>query len=99
MRYNSTESDVLLLDISNNDEYVWTNIFHPTPPTPKHVTQTIIGIVIGSLIGGISLLFGGLFIYKKNKNKRKNKKVIPILGNDEVNIRIVNDNKEKATSS
>ncbi len=32
--YNETENDLLLLDISNNDEYIWTTIFHPIPPTP-----------------------------------------------------------------
>ena len=32
----STESDILLLDISNNDEYKWTNTFElPPPPTPS----------------------------------------------------------------
>ncbi|GET01645.1 hypothetical protein GLOIN_2v1761507 [Rhizophagus clarus] len=28
-----TESDILLLDISNVDEYTWTNEFYPLPPT------------------------------------------------------------------
>ncbi|PKC63567.1 hypothetical protein RhiirA1_519059 [Rhizophagus irregularis] len=33
--YDKTiESDILLLDISNNDEYIWTTIFDPKMPSP-----------------------------------------------------------------
>uniref|UniRef100_U9U1M0 Galactose oxidase n=1 Tax=Rhizophagus irregularis (strain DAOM 181602 / DAOM 197198 / MUCL 43194) TaxID=747089 RepID=U9U1M0_RHIID len=37
MGYNkSIESDILLLDINNNNEYKWTSIFDPsTPPSPS----------------------------------------------------------------
>src|SRR6266498_4088952 len=84
-----------------------------TPSTPKSSTtkstkkSTIIGTVVGTLIGGIFLLFGGLFIYKRNENKRKNKKEISILGNDEINnedltipvIRIINDHEKKTISA
>ena len=42
--YNqSVESDILLLDISNNDEYVWTNNFQPPPllsPLPSQSPQS-----------------------------------------------------------
>jgi len=44
----------------------------------------IIGIAIGTFLGGISLSFGGFFLYKWNKNKKKNKRAIPIPGNEEV---------------
>src|SRR6266498_1553035 len=40
--YNTTfgmvDSDILLLDISNNDEYMWTNIFEPS--IPKTISST-----------------------------------------------------------
>jgi len=81
--YNSTtDSDILLLEISNIDEYKWIKI--TSPSSPNNI-PTILGTVIGSLIGSISLLFGGLFIYKRNKNKRKNKIPIPTPGSDEIN--------------
>ncbi|RGB39851.1 hypothetical protein C1646_811717 [Rhizophagus diaphanus] len=43
--YNpSLESDILLLDISNNDEYIWTNEFDssslPTSPAPSPTSDT-----------------------------------------------------------
>ncbi len=119
--YDETESDILLLDISNNDEYIWTNIFLPASPTssPTSTTPPIfpipstsptpsspnkstkIGIIIVFLIGGISLLFGGLFLYKRNENKTK---VIPTPGNDEINNhdstrRIINNNERKTIST
>ena len=67
----SNESDILLLDISNNNEYKWTNIFEPPltpssstpsstlPPSPQisHSSQ-ITSIIVGSTIG--SLIFGFL---------------------------------------
>ncbi|CAG8494019.1 16119_t:CDS:2 [Rhizophagus irregularis] len=43
-----TESDILLLDISNVDEYIWTYEFYP-PPLPQSSTSS------GSLIGGATL--------------------------------------------
>ncbi|RIA86769.1 hypothetical protein C1645_740603 [Glomus cerebriforme] len=58
-----TESDILLLDISNKNEYAWTNTFVNSPPstttfvksittnTPKSTQLTnFIGLIIGSLI-------------------------------------------------
>src|SRR6266540_1149352 len=105
MGYNTTfgmvDSDILLLDISNNDEYTWTTIFEPSvqtksstpstttssPPSSKRPNYTliIIGAVVGSFIIGISLAFGGVFLYKWNKNKKENKQLIPITGNEQVN--------------
>ncbi|RIA96739.1 hypothetical protein C1645_754180 [Glomus cerebriforme] len=73
--YNETDSDVLLLDISNNDEFKWTTDFIP-PKTlrqlsAKKTKDVIIGIIVGSIIGGVLLLSIGFFIlYKWNKNKK-----------------------------
>src|SRR6266542_6476195 len=112
--YNETGNDILLLDISNNDGYIWTNSFEPqTTPTTSLATTTttsiaipplstslsssplssqqsnalsknipvVIGIAIGAFIVGVSLAFGGVFLYKRNKNKKENKKAIPFTGN------------------
>ena len=35
-----TEDDVLLLDISNNDEYIWTTNFVPQPASPSSVPSS-----------------------------------------------------------
>ena len=35
-----TENDVLLLDISNNDEYIWTTNFVPQPASPSSVLSS-----------------------------------------------------------
>ena len=104
----STESDILLLDISNNDEYIWTYDFYPSPPTtpaapnsPASPTSSetssaqqsdkllnipaIIGIVIGSVIGGALLSFGGFFLYRKRntRNIRQNQNnILQIPGNE-----------------
>ncbi|CAG8718008.1 8711_t:CDS:2 [Rhizophagus irregularis] len=57
--YDKTvESDILLLDISNNEEYIWTSI-------------NTTGAVLGTLLGGILLSVGSFLIYKWNKNKRE----------------------------
>ncbi|PKY49670.1 galactose oxidase, partial [Rhizophagus irregularis] len=80
--YDKTvESDILLLDISNNEEYIWTTIFDPkmpSPPPPPPPTlppslssDKIAGIIVGSLLSGILLLVGSFLIYKWNKNKQK----------------------------
>jgi hypothetical protein len=93
------KSDILLLDISNNDEYTWTNNFEPPPPpssalpsisptSPVSIsssTQANIGIIIGTLIGGVLLGVGGSFLYKWNKNKQKRKEATPTSGNEEGN--------------
>jgi len=45
----------------------------------------VIGVAIGAFIGGISLAFGGAFLYKWNKNKNEDKKVVLIPENEKVN--------------
>ncbi|RIA87846.1 hypothetical protein C1645_739820 [Glomus cerebriforme] len=112
---NSIASDILLLDISNNKEYVWTTTFDPSipnnnvtisllpPPSSSHsplpssstisnTTPAIAGAIVGSLFGGILFSFGVFFLYKWNKNKRKQGNqenqagyVIPIHGNENFN--------------
>jgi len=93
------DSDILLLDISNNDEYTWTTIFEPSVQTKSSTPSTttiisvsssqqsntssnnvpiVIGITIGTFIS-ISLVFGGVFLYRRNKNKQRHRKsLIPI---------------------
>ncbi|CAB4414585.1 unnamed protein product [Rhizophagus irregularis] len=72
------ESDILLLDISNNEEYVWTTSFDPSP-SPSSSSQTsnnssdnskMVGAIVGSLLSGIFLSVGSFFLYKWNKNKQ-----------------------------
>ncbi|CAI2162545.1 13137_t:CDS:2 [Funneliformis geosporum] len=75
------DDDILLLDISNDQEYVWTNIYDP-PTSSKSSSVTlpisaIVGIVIGSLIGGMLLSFGGFFLFIWNKNMKESINTIP----------------------
>ena len=56
-----------------------------TPNKSSNNIPIIIGIAIGTFLGGISLSFGGFFLYKWNKNKKRIKRAIPIPGNEEVN--------------
>ena len=39
---HSEISDILLLDISRNDEYVWTNVFNPGPPPPMSTSSNFV---------------------------------------------------------
>ncbi len=56
------ENDILLIDISNNDKYTWTNIFYASTPKTSSSLLIIIGAVVGSLIGGIFLSFEFFYI-------------------------------------
>ncbi|RGB22238.1 hypothetical protein C1646_677990 [Rhizophagus diaphanus] len=79
---NSNDSDVLFLDIKNNDIYEWSNFFvspksriQSTPSTNNNGSSkfVIIYSVIGSLIiGGICLLVGIFILRKWNKNNKVN---------------------------
>ncbi|CAB5207355.1 unnamed protein product [Rhizophagus irregularis] len=77
------ESDVLLLDISDDSEYVWTTSFDPTPlkinSTPSNSlslkpatnnTSIIVGLTIG-LILFICILSGITIFYIRYKNSNK----------------------------
>ena len=78
----------MLLDISNNDEYMWTNTFDisssetPTTPQKPNYTSIIIGAVAGTLVGGALLSFGGLYLYRWNKSRQKQKQMLLIPGNE-----------------
>ncbi len=53
--YNETGNDILLLDISNNDGYIWTNSFEPqTTPTTSLATTTTTSIAIPPLSTSVS---------------------------------------------
>ncbi|CAG8530091.1 6737_t:CDS:2 [Funneliformis caledonium] len=91
MDYNpNIDNDILLLDIGDEQEYIWTSSFEVNPTVP-----VTIGIIIGSVAGCVLLLLGGLFIYKRYTNKKeKNKVVLPtpeVVGNKDVNRRDIND--------
>lgn len=69
-------SDILLLDISNNDEYVWTKDYKPTIDN-KDNKLTII-IIIGtliSLIGSVLLLISSFYLYKESKKYKVKKEL------------------------
>ncbi|PKY54983.1 galactose oxidase [Rhizophagus irregularis] len=82
------ESDILLLDISNNEEYIWTTIFDPkipSPPSPSPSPSPSLSLSpspsspsslnnSGNIAGAVvgSLLSG---ILLSNKNKRKQKTI------------------------
>ncbi|CAG8528698.1 5515_t:CDS:2 [Funneliformis caledonium] len=76
------DNDLLLLDISNNDDYKWIDI----SPSSSKAQQFKIPIIIGAVVGGLVFsLLGGIFVYKWNK--KKNEKVIPTPGDEESNIK------------
>ncbi|CAG8503422.1 8283_t:CDS:2 [Funneliformis caledonium] len=74
------EHDILLLDISNDDEYKWTTEFNPSylssPPTPMRKSTnipTLVGTIIASLSGGSFFTIGMLYLYRWIENRRRNK--------------------------
>ena len=77
----------MLLDISNNDEYVWTTSSNPsssstiTSSPSNVVSTTAIGTSIG-VIGGIALTIGSFFLYKRYKNRKERNEAIPTPGNE-----------------
>ena len=68
----------MLLDISNPDEYIWTNDFVLSPTSPATSLAIIIGTIIGSLFGGALFAFGSFSLYKWNKKRRKQKELLSI---------------------
>ena len=79
--YDETESDLLLLDISDDDEYVWTTNFdvvHPTASSTSNndPTSNIISLVVGGVIVGLAMLSCGVYLYVRNQN-RKRQSLIP----------------------
>ncbi|CAB4393038.1 unnamed protein product [Rhizophagus irregularis] len=85
MFYQPPENDILLLDISNVNEYIWTNEFNPFPSSIVNTSASvpsdspsqsvtshnsnIVGIIIGSLVAGALLSFVGSYLYRWNKNR------------------------------
>ncbi|RIA96736.1 hypothetical protein C1645_814920 [Glomus cerebriforme] len=65
-----SESDILLLDISNNDEYKWTTKFNPPQNSSKNNIIPLISIFMGSLVGGILLSIGIFFLHKRREAKK-----------------------------
>jgi hypothetical protein len=60
-----------LLDISNNDEYIWTTSFSPAPPIITYNNiGVVIGVVVGSTFCAVLLLVGGYYLRKWYKNKQ-----------------------------
>jgi len=84
--YRATgESDVLLLDISNATDYVWTTSFDPnavvsqpspsspppSEPSPKQSTNNV-GVIAGSVVASIvavGVLLGVVYFFIKRKRK------------------------------
>ncbi|CAG8699718.1 4164_t:CDS:2 [Funneliformis caledonium] len=89
---SNVDNDILLLDISNNEEYIWTNNFDPNdtivppPVSPNNDSPTstsipvMIGISVGTCVVVISLLFGGFYLYKWRKTKTENMRALPTPG-------------------
>ncbi|CAB5368677.1 unnamed protein product [Rhizophagus irregularis] len=95
--YNrSIENDILLLDISNVNEYIWTNEFYfnslplPSNNEPSSINKSliigVIGVIIGTWVGFLSLV---IFIeYRRNKNRSKDD------DNDQVENKVHNYGQE-----
>ncbi|CAG8730778.1 6169_t:CDS:2, partial [Funneliformis caledonium] len=88
--YNSDlENNILLLDISNNEEYKWTTVFDPLLPSSSlsplpspipTIIQSIpvmIGIIIGSLFCGSLLTIGFFLLYKHRQGQNNAELRIP----------------------
>ncbi|GBC05714.1 hypothetical protein RclHR1_00640002 [Rhizophagus clarus] len=71
--YNQgAENDILLLDISNNNEYVWTTSFNPIQPSIQVSNIVmVIGVVLGSVFGSALLLVGCYCLRNWYKNKKE----------------------------
>jgi|tagenome__1003787_1003787.scaffolds.fasta_scaffold19496863_1 hypothetical protein len=73
--------DVSLLDISNNDKYIWTNVFIPTKEsTPSNERNSpnvgvLVGAILGSVVGVIILSIGGFLLYKRKYHEKYNKAI------------------------
>ena len=79
--YDETESDLLLLDISDNDEYIWTTNFDvahikASSTSNNAPTSNTISLVVGGVIVGLAMLSYGVHLYIRNQN-RKGQSLIP----------------------
>ncbi|CAG8553170.1 10430_t:CDS:2 [Funneliformis caledonium] len=77
----------------NNDEYKWIDVLPLSPSLSPTLTskaqQSKMPIIIGAVVGGglVFSLLGGIFVYKWNKKKKEDIKVIPTPGDEESNIK------------
>ncbi|RIA99776.1 hypothetical protein C1645_730688 [Glomus cerebriforme] len=72
-KLESDQSDLLLLDISNDNEYIWTTKFDLNPVPPEASGPPIIIKIILPIFGCILLILltiGCFFLHKFYKNKR-----------------------------
>ncbi|PKK72336.1 hypothetical protein RhiirC2_742961 [Rhizophagus irregularis] len=101
---NSKEDDVLLLDISNNDQYVWTGYYAISDSAPSPIDSKIsrnyklIGIIGASVVGSMVLIAGTYYLHRWNRNRRTKIAVHPPSGKldnqtgQKVVLTMVNDN-------
>jgi hypothetical protein len=102
-RYRSSgEGDVLLLDISNDAEYIWTTSFDPTPFTTdsqspnlplksKNIPNKILlaGLIVGIIVFIIILSLGAFFFmrrHKNHKNTNPNEDIMLIPSDNELSL-------------
>ena len=62
-----------------------TQATHATGASQINNQPTFVGAIVGSLFAGALLSFGGLFLYKWNKNKQNQRNAMPIYGNENYN--------------
>ncbi|CAB5202921.1 uncharacterized protein OCT59_030105 [Rhizophagus irregularis] len=90
---NIGESDVLLLDIGNSSNYIWTDYFDPDAAIPpqqlpqqqynnKNNIRIIIGVVFG-VLGMICITSLSIFFFIKRRKKSLNETTFPIPDNGE----------------
>ncbi|CAI2172462.1 2758_t:CDS:2 [Funneliformis geosporum] len=93
--YDQTiDNDVLLLDISKNDNYVWTTSFDtqiPDPstvngePPPKNNKSILISASVVSVIIVGFIILTGVFLYKSHKSKKNRAGILRVPGLDTSN--------------
>ena len=98
------ESDILLLDISNNYEYIWTTTFEPLPltsPLSTLNTHIIFGAFMGSIVIFGILLSGSFFAYKWYINRKKQNNTISTSGDKRLlfSKKISNSRRNEITNS
>ncbi|PKY38729.1 hypothetical protein RhiirA4_516554 [Rhizophagus irregularis] len=83
------ESDVLLLDIGNSSNYIWTNNFNPNAVIPSsNSTQSDdnTGIIVGVVFGVLGIIFItslSIFFFIKRRKNLLHEKALPIVRDGE----------------
>uniref|UniRef100_A0A1D1YE72 Kelch domain-containing protein 3 n=1 Tax=Anthurium amnicola TaxID=1678845 RepID=A0A1D1YE72_9ARAE len=103
---DSNESDVLLLDISNNDEYKWTTNFgsspssSPSSPLPLRKSHKVATIISACVIGAMIFIVGIFYLHKWNKNRKVRKIAInpstSVKLDKSIVLTMVNDNGQES---